>query len=116
MGYLRNLSIALLMMAACGCKEDELSSCIDKVLTGRTPIAQARDRRFEGKVSEDAARCRGGEKAAQARNLPWLDWPNYYGTGDQSSRSSSELSDRHGIAGALIDIERERVELIKFNL
>ncbi len=115
MRYLNTLLVASLIFTAGSCKENELQSCIDKVLAGSKPIAETRDQRFEGKVSEDAARCRGGEKAVEARSLPWLDWANYYGTGDQSSRSS-EQSDFRGIGGALLDIERERVELIRFNL
>ena len=109
------LLTAAVLLFATGCKEDELQGCIEAVLDGPRPIAETRDQRFEGKVGADSARCRGGDKALRATALPWLDWPNYYGTGDQSSRSSS-LDDRRGVAGALIDIERERVELIRFNL
>src|SRR4029450_6160624 len=115
MRYVNPLLVALLICTAGSCKENELQSCIDKVLAGSKPIAETRNQRFEGKVSEDTARCRGGEKAVEARSVPWLDWANYYGTGEQSARSS-EQSDFRGIGGALLDIERERVELIRFNL
>src|SRR4030095_1041291 len=107
MRYLNWLLVASMICTAGSCKENELQSCIDKVLAGSKPIAETRNQRFEGKVSEDTARCRGGEKAVEARSVPWLDWANYYGTGDQSSRSS-EQSDFRGIGGGLLDIQRER--------
>ena len=77
------------------------------------------------------ARCRGGANAVAKRNTPWLDWSNYWATGDASSRSEKSdstvfpippllkhLLDRNtrGIDGALMDIEYQRMELIKFNL
>jgi len=71
--------------------------------------------RFLGKVLESTARCRGGENAARFMPQPWLDWTNYYATRDAGSRSTSE-NDHRGVRGALIDLEYERVELIKFNL
>jgi hypothetical protein len=48
-------------------------------------------------------------------DVPWVDWSNYYGTGDASSLSRATKNLR-GVGGALIDLEYERVELIKFNL
>src|SRR5262245_60330814 len=112
-------SLMILLAVSClvispGCREEDLQGCVDAVLAGPKPIAETRDQRFEGKVGTSSAQCRGGEKGVKGTGLPWLDWPNYYGTGDQTSKSSS-VRDLHGIASALIDIERERVELIKFN-
>jgi hypothetical protein len=76
--------------------------------------------RFQGKVSEATALCRGGEQALEFRGTPWVDWSNYWGTGDMSSLPtgfiSSKLPAQRGVAGALIDLELQRVELIKFNL
>jgi hypothetical protein len=53
-------------------------SCAEKATAGIRPLADARDARFQGKVSEDAALCRGDVKAAERRSLPWVDWRNYY--------------------------------------
>lgn len=83
-------------------------------------IPDQRGPRFQGKVSEATALCRGGEKALQFRNTPWVDWGNYWGTGDMSSLPtgfvSAKLPADRGVAGALVDLELQRVELIKFNL
>ena len=76
--------------------------------------------RFQGKVSEAAALCRGGEQTLQFRGTPWVDWSNYWGTGDMASLPTgfiaSKLPAQRGVAGALLDLELQRVELIKFNL
>ena len=83
-------------------------------------IPPDRGSRFQGKVSEATAMCRGGYKALQFRGTPWVDWGNYWGTGDMSSLPtgflSSKLPAERGVAGALLDLELQRVELIKFNL
>jgi hypothetical protein len=83
-------------------------------------IPDARSLRFQGKVSEASALCRGGEQALQFRGTPWVDWANYWGTGDMTSLPtgflSSTLPTQRGVAGALLDLELQRVELIKFNL
>jgi hypothetical protein len=83
-------------------------------------IPDARSLRFQGKVSEASALCRGGEQALQFRGTPWVDWSNYWGTGDMTSLPtgflSSSLPAQRGVAGALLDLELQRVELIKFNL
>ncbi len=44
-------------------------------------IAAERDKRFLGKVADSTALCRGGEHAVKYRDVPWLDWPNYWATG-----------------------------------
>jgi hypothetical protein len=83
-------------------------------------IPDERSLRFQGKVSEASALCRGGEQALQFRGTPWVDWANYWGTGDMTSLPtgflSSKLPAQRGVAGALLDLELQRVELIKFNL
>ena len=80
----------------------------------------AQSLRFQGKVSEATALCRGGEQALQFRGTPWVDWANYWGTGDMTSLPtgflSSKLPAQRGVAGALLDLELQSVELIKFNL
>ena len=99
---------------------DALVACAKAVLAGIRPIAAARDVRFEGKVSEANFLCRGGEKSLQFRLTPWVDWQQYWGTGDMSSLPTGFLSDKlptqRGVNGALIDLEFQRIELIKFNL
>jgi len=83
-------------------------------------IPDARGLRFQGKVSEATALCRGGAQALQFRGTPWVDWGNYWGTGDMTSLPtgfiSKKLPAQRGVAGALVDLELQRIELIKFNL
>jgi hypothetical protein len=83
-------------------------------------IPDARGLRFQGRVSEATALCRGGEHALEFRGTPWVDWTNYWGTGDMTSLPtgfiSSKLPAQRGVTGALLDLELQRVELIKFNL
>ncbi len=83
-------------------------------------IPDTRATRFQGKVSEAAALCRGGQRALQFRGTPWVDWSNYWGSGDTSSLPAGFLSPKlvgdRGVAGALVDLEMQRVALIKFNL
>src|ERR1700733_12938532 len=99
---------------------DALKACVAAVLSGIRPIAATRDLRFEGKVSQANALCRGGEKSLQFRLTPWVDWQSYWGTGDMASLPTGFLSTKgpefRGVNGALIDLEFQRVELIKFNL
>ncbi len=112
-----------------GCTESsnsELRACGELVSHGFQKISTDRADRFLGKVSEDTALCRGGEKAARYRYTPWVDWQNYWATGDGSSKQegpeAKTLIGKHlkpngrGIDGALIDLEYQRMELIKFNL
>ncbi len=99
---------------------DALLACGQAVFAGIRPIATTRDVRFEGKVSQANALCRGGYKAEQFRLTPWNDWGQYWGTGDMSSLPTGFLSTKgpefRGVTGALVDLEFQRVELIKFNL
>lgn len=110
---------------------DIVKSCLGLVRSGARPIAETRTERFEGKVGEAAARCRGGDTAVMRRGVPWVDWSNYWGAADASSKSDKvdrvalplppllrHLLDRNtrGVDGALMDLEYQRMELIKFNL
>lgn len=83
-------------------------------------IPNERNGRFEGKVGQETALCRGGEIALQFRGTPWVDWGNYWGTGDLTSLPtgfvSAQIPAQRGVAGALVDLELQRVALIKFNL
>src|SRR5262245_22103631 len=111
---------------------DIRKACLEVLKHGPRVIAAGRTGRFGGKVSFEAVgRGRGGANAVAKRNTPWLDWSNYWATADASSRSDKSdtaafpippllrhLLDRNsrGVDGALMDIEYQRMELIKFNL
>jgi len=83
-------------------------------------IPTDRSKRFQGKLPEATDLCRGGYRAIEFRGTPWVDWSNYWGTGDVSSLPtgfvSSKLPATRGVAGALVDLELQRVSLIRFNL
>ena len=114
------------LLTACthpGAKEQEareLEACKQMVLAGLLKIPEARDMRFLGKVAEATAVCRGGQKALQFRMTPWVDWSQYWGTGDMASLPQNYVSSQgaalRGVSGALLDLEYQRIELIKFNL
>ncbi|PMR67089.1 peroxidase family protein [Halomonas heilongjiangensis] len=113
-----------------------LRACKRLVAGGLREVPDDRADRFLGKVQEDTALCRGGKRAVEAlgRDTPWVDWQHYWATGAGASRNANYddgwlrplvggLSERvhlnpndRGIDGALIDLEYQRVELIKFNL
>ena len=99
-------------LLACG------QSVIDELKVLKIP--DRREKRFQGKVSEATALCRGGEQALKFRGTPWVDWSNYWGTGDMQSLPthfiSTTLPVTRGVLGALVDLELQRVSLIKFNL
>ena len=90
------------------------------------PIAEHQSERFLGKVTEDTANCRGGHKALDRRGAVWVDWTNYWGAGDISSKTEglgaiTELGkhltpNERVIDSAIIDSEYQRMELIRFNL
>ena len=65
-----------------------LAACKKLVFDGLRPIGEVRIDRFLGKVGEPAARCRGGQKAFARRGVPWVDWANYWGTGDNKSKTN----------------------------
>ena len=77
----------------------ELRACAQMVLGGFLQVSNMRDQRFEGKVAEPTARCRGGQYAVQFRTTPWVDWSRYWGAGDSSSlptdRKSTRLNSSH---------------------
>jgi heme peroxidase len=111
------------LLGGCGSKPEDLVACLRMSFAGFRPIAGERDQRFLGKVQEATARCRGGARAADRRAEPWIDWPSYWATGDGTTRApkasvnAAHLSaNGRGIEGALLDLEYQRIELIKFNL
>lgn len=113
-----------------------LMACAELLHDGIRKFSDERADRFLGKVQSETARCRGGARAQAwyERQLPWVDWPSYWATRDANSRNDKyddgfikgifgfvfdkgHISPNlRGIDGALIDLEYERVELIKFNL
>ena len=100
-----------------------LKACEAVIEGGLRPIAQSRDQRFEVKVDEQRALCRGGAKAVAWRGTPWVDWANYYATGDASTQLPGLVTvdgvlapNSRGVNAALLDLEYQRIELIKFNL
>src|SRR5215471_5405970 len=98
----------------------ELQACQELLTQGFLQLPDSRDLRFLGKVSSTAAMCRGGEEAVKFGPTPWVDWSRYWGTGDSSSVPKGYLSENgpkfRGVSGALLDLEYQRIELIKFNL
>ena len=74
------------LLAPAYAEEDDTKSCISMASKGLREFPDDRSKRFLGKVQEDTARCRGGDKALIYRNTPWVDWQNYYATGDGSTR------------------------------
>jgi hypothetical protein len=114
---------AAILLAGCTSSVKEVKSCAEVVNSAFRPIAQERTERFLGKVQEATALCRGGEKAAEFRYTPYVDWENYWATGDESSMFPGTSAvgghlfpNGRGIDGALFDLEYQRIELIKFNL
>jgi len=115
-----------LLIAVAGCASldpQELSSCYTYLSRGPRDVAADRSERSLGKVREDTARCRGGERTVQQRARPWIDWRNYWATGDADSKVRGFGSlfgnlggNGRGVRGALLDLEFQRMEMIKFNL
>ncbi len=97
----------------------ELKACAQMLLQGVRKIPDDRARRFLGKVTNAEALC-GGERNLQFRLTPWVDWSQYWGTGDVTSLPTGYLTKKgpafRGVTGALLDLEYQRVALIKFNL
>ena len=117
------LAVAVVLGGCVSTKREDLVACASMAADGLRPVASERTGRFLGKVQEDTARCRGGDKAVAHRNLPWVDWANYWATGDGTSLAKSFGDDighlranGRGIDGTLLDLEYQRIELIKFNL
>jgi hypothetical protein len=118
--------IAVVWLATRGDVDDDIAvakACIDSAKDGVRLIAEDRTGRFQGKVTEENARCRGGDNAVAGRGTPWVDWTNYWAAGDIKSKSERHSFGWHilnrnkrGVDGALADVEYQRMELIKFNL
>jgi hypothetical protein len=115
---------ALVVLTACSfLKDTELVGCLAYLSGGFREVAGDSSERFLGKVHEDSLRCRAGNDAVGWRLTPWLDWQRYWATGDSGSKYAGLLNgfgflspNRRGVAGALLDLEYQRIELLKFNL
>ncbi len=107
-------------------KIDDIKACAEMAKGGFREFTDDRSKRFLGKVAEATARCRGGENAAKYRDTPWVDWANYWAAGDMATKkegaeAKTRIGDHikpngRGVDGSLIDLEYQRIELIKFNL
>src|SRR5262245_3696772 len=104
-------------------RNTQLGSCVAYAFGSFREVSQDRSNRFLGKVYPDTARCRGGEGAVKWRTTPWVDWQRYRATAERDSRSTGLISklgflspNRRGVAGALLDMEYQRIELLRFNL
>ena len=86
------LLFGTLLMACTDSPDEELAACARLVKGGLLPIADDRENRFMGKVEEDTALCRGGPKTLDYLQTPWVDWSNYWATGDQSTKKEVTLA------------------------
>ena len=100
-----------------------IGPCLRLAQGGFRPVAATRIERFLGKVLAATAACRGGDHALAFRATPWVDWSNYWATGDSTTKSTWFIPlpkhvsrNSRGEDGALLDLEYARIELIKFNL
>jgi hypothetical protein len=106
------ITLAVVLGAYPTIRHSRFGSCVAYAVGGFRNVSTERSSRFLGKVTEDAARCRGGEAAVAWRDTPWLDWPLYWSAGGTASRAAGWLSklgflspNRRGINGALLDLE-----------
>ena len=97
-------------------------NCVEAVAHGVRPLSETRGGRFLGKVQRYHAACRGGHAAVALAEAPWVDWTNYFDTSDSTRLSTGPFTWWPvnklglGVNGALIDLEYERMELIRYNL
>jgi len=117
------LSLAVFLGAYLSLRHSRFGSCVAYATGGFRAVATDRADRFLGKVGEDTARCRGGDAAVRWQKTPWLDWPRYWSAGGDRSRAAGLTAtlgflspDRRGLNGAILDLEYQRIELLKFNL
>ena len=116
---------ALLALAGCATRGDAIDSaeaCVAVAARGLRPVAEDRAERFLGKVEESTARCRGGERAVARRERALGGLAELLGDGRRRQPRAGvgcpviSAPTAAGIDGALIDLEYQRIELIKFNL
>lgn len=117
------ISCFVLIAGCASIDPGEFSACTRYAWRFQRPVAADSASRFLGKVREDTARCRGGDAAVSLRHLPWVDWQNYWAAGDANSKTYGPvggvghvLPNGRGVDGALLDLQFQRMEMIKFNL
>lgn len=127
---MKKATIATLVIAGVAlsvpASDPDIIACGTALTEGIRPIAQDRADRFLGKVLPSRTTCRGGELAYSQSDTPWTDWGNYWSTRGEDSLSTDDSwlsflggylsKDDRGMLGSLIDLEYQRVELLKFNL
>jgi hypothetical protein len=128
--HLRFVTSLLAAAGIAACSSDsggsDVAACKAMANAGLRSVADDPSNRFMGKVEEVTARCRGGDRAVAFRATPWVDWSNYWATGDTGSQQEGKKAitklgehlypNGRGMDGALLDLEFQRIELIKFNL
>ena len=77
---------ASLLVSGCASEPGDIFACAKVTWIGFRKVADERAERFQGKVQEDTARCRGSDEAVKLRSLPWVDWQNYWATGDSATK------------------------------
>lgn len=107
-------------------RDPAAASCLRMVAGGFPTIADHREDRFAGKADVAAGACRGGADYALIQKTPWVDWQSYWSAGDIQSLPKLTppahpllgimTQAGRGFMGALIDLERARIELVKFSL
>src|SRR5690349_5704928 len=82
--------------------EDQASikACAEMVAHLIPPDPKERAYRFQGKVEEYKALCRGGQRSVKARGLPWVDWGTYWGTGDAATKAPGVITSSGPLAPA----------------
>jgi hypothetical protein len=109
--------VLVLAVVGVGFFAPDVRSCLRLGREGFRAIADQRDQRFLGKVRDYTLRCRAPDSAQALSATPWVDWTNYWGTGDETSEFGLKFlahlgRNGRGVDGALLDLEYQRIELI----
>jgi len=64
------LTLTAVLTGCLSTKPEDLVACSVMTVEGLRPVAAERSVRFLGKVAEDTARCRGGDRAVALRGEP----------------------------------------------
>ena len=110
-----------LALASCASKRDTVDACLAMVLGGFAPWARSAPSGSSARSARTPHSAGAASGRSAWRGVPWLDWQSYWATGDagaaRPNRWTSHLgANGRGIDGALLDLEYQRIELIKFNL
>ena len=85
---------------------DSLKACAQMVLSGFLKVAGSRDRRFQGKVADATALCRGGARVARDRGGRAREVRNRRRSGSSTGRSAVRRTDRRSPARDAVDRQR----------